>query len=366
MNIYFFSVFDLWPYILLMFLFIVSLSTSKKVGETIAFMSIYLFAICRYRIGWDYIAYESLIKSTSDINYEFFSKLILSYSRHINFYPLAFFIFSTISLLLIRFMLNNYSSYPALSWLIYFTFPLYFFQDLGTIRQSVALSIIFFSYHFFLKKQYLLCLSLIFLASLFHISAIMGFIVFAFYFVKLNLKYNIVLFIFGIIISQFCSLFISSYQVIISNFLSHTFLSSKVEFYLDNSLVAYRLTSFLYLFWIIEFLCLLFYKKLVNYDFHYKSYITLSNFGIFFYGILQVIEPTTALRFSLMFIIFWLLLLPSFIYIVPITFYKFSKFFIYFLSFSLLFYMIGIYINACNGIMENACYLPYRFWWNYL
>jgi len=366
MNIYFFSFFDLWPYILLMFFLWLSLSVEKTIGEKIAFISILLFAICRYRVGWDYVAYETLMKSDDAINYEFLSKFILSFSRKIHFYPFAFIIFSTISLTLIRLMLKKYSSYASLSWVIYFTFPLYFFQDLGTIRQSVALAIIFYSFHLFQCKKYFRCLILILIATLFHLSAIMGFIVFLFYFIKLNRKYNIILFISGIIISQFCTFYISSNSLFISNFLSHTFLASKLEFYINNSVVAYRLTSFLYLFWIIEVLCLILYNKLVEYDYRNKSYITLSNFGIFFYGILQIIDPTTAIRFCLMFIIFWLLLLPSFLYIVPIVKMNQIKTFIYLISFSVLFYMMSIYINACSGVMENACYVPYRFWWNHL
>lgn len=344
---------DLYPYYLLYIIFLLlnySAANSLKLSK-ICFVVLLLFVICRYNVGWDYESYVKIVReglfAAEHSRYEPISKLFLILTIKMDFYPLLFMSFGLVHLWIMSFMINKLSTDKVMSWSLYLLIPAFFFQDLSTIRQAAATACIFGSYYFLRDRQYIKYLLMVALGIGFHNSAWYGLSMLLIYKLNLSIKVNWILFISSFFLGNLLLEFLPQLNIV------------KFNAYLDFDKKA-TTSTLNYFYYLINVLVLLHYTKLVKVNPENRSYINLSNWGIVTFNLL-LFEPISSTRLSVFFLIFWVLLLPSFVKL-----YK-SKFLVYgsFLLVNIIFLMI--YVRAYNrGILSKVSFIPYEFWWDHL
>lgn len=359
---YKFVFFDMWPYLIIAFIFVFCYLSKLKKSSEIIFISLFLFSALRYDLGWDYTMYVSDFKEgysqIIDSRYELLSKLIILLAIIVDFYPLLFIIFAWLILKLTFLSINKYSINPVISWLVYYSMPLFFFASLSTLRQSLATVIILYSYKYIIQKRYFHFIVAIIIASLFHISGIIGILILPLMLIPINKRINYIL----IIVSFFISTLIKN---ISSNYFSEISIFIRFfKYYIDATNAGP--TSLQYLYYAIGIFNLIFYNKLVKLNTLNKYYISISSFGIVIFNILSF-EPVSALRLSSFFLIFWIYLIPYYSLIFSKKYNRIIQILILILFLSLSFYYLFMYVNAFeNKILEKVSFLPYKFWWDNL
>lgn len=358
MSNYIFSVFDLWPYVLIFFLFIF-FSIFKFKHTNLFFLVFFLIFTClRYDVGWDYIEYIELLESnTSEIlesRFEPLSKLVFLISKYLNFFPLTFIFFSTVTLYLVYLFIKNYSKDKLLSWLVYYSMPLFFFASLSTIRQSIATSIILYSFRFLDEKKTFLFVVSIFVATCFHISAILGIFLFVLY--RYPLQKNVgILFV---AISFFFANYLKTYLLNLetSNILFNRF----ILFYVGSEIPPPSILQYLYFF--LVFITYLLYDKLVQFNIRNIKYISFIFFGIIIFNIFSF-EPVSALRISAFFLIFWVVIIPDLTKLYSSAINSIARGFIICFSLAMTFFYLFLNINAYSmNTQSKISFLPYKTW----
>ncbi|KZE43901.1 EpsG family protein [Rossellomorea marisflavi] len=170
---------------LFLYLFRVTKQKNKLLSKSFIFLSfviIWIVSAIRYGVGTDYFSYYNYVNYVdklqfSDIKnreYGFWilGKIVALFSDN---GQLLIFVTSFIILFFIYKVICEYSSYPEISILIFFGLGFYF-NSLNIIRQYIALSIVFFSVHQLHKKNIKKYVTLVLIATLFHYTALLGFV----------------------------------------------------------------------------------------------------------------------------------------------------------------------------------------------
>lgn len=353
-----YSFIDLYPYILLLCFFLyVSFTNNinKEYKADIIFITILFFVILRYQVGWDYNSYLMIIESgetaIEESRFEPLSKYIFFLSNVLNFYPLTFITFGCLHLFLLRTVINKLCVDKPIAWIFYFLIPLFFLQDLSTIRQAVSTQFVFVSYLYLRENKYIKYALLVFVGTLFHKSAAVGFFLFV-----LNMK----------TIPNYVN-----WIIFIASFFAQTLAKVLVNrFVTDGALLFYfnemetSSTSLLnYYYYAISLFFLINYNNFTRINKEYAKYIQISNFGIFIFNAL-LFEPITSTRTSLYFLYFWIPLFSA-AHTISKTY---RNRFVNLLPFIIVFlFFLMLYINGYNNnILEKVSFIPYRFWFNNL
>ncbi|WP_195760023.1 EpsG family protein [Flavobacterium sp. LC2016-23] len=321
-------------------------------------MTLFIFCALRYDVGWDYMSYiedlDTGFDELLDSRYEFLSKCVFLLGSFLNFYPLVFIIFAYLTLKIVYDGIKQYSINPLLSWVVYYSMPLFFFSALSTIRQSLATVIVFYSYRFAKEKKYLFFLLTIFIGSLFHISSIIGLLILPLVLWPLNRTKNIIFFISSFFISTLLYNYLINLNAGISS------LTRLQSYILNDENVKPNMITYLY--YAIGLFNLLFYEKLVSFNARNKDFITLFNFGLIMLNLLSF-EPISSLRISAFFMLYLIYLVPYYV-----------KFFIssdrMIVQFSIItgflllsFFYIYLYIKSYNEfLLAKTSFVPYKFW----
>jgi hypothetical protein len=341
--------------------FVVCFANNLKNSSKIIFVTLFLFSALRYDVGWDYMSYLGEIKGgvneLKSSRFEPLSKVILLASAITNFYPLAFIVFAFLTLKVIKMSIDRYSYNSTMSWLVYYSMPLFFFASLSGMRQSLAAVIILYSFHFAKNKKFLYFLISIIIASLIHSSALVGFLILPLTLIPVSRNMNILFLLLSFFISSITKTFF------LNNFGVFSFYEVVKDFYIDSeSSKSASLSTLQYLYFMICIFNLVFYNKLVSLNVINKQFITLSTFGIIIYNLLSF-EAVSATRICTFFILFWIYLFPYYAQILSKKTPKVTVAIISFVLITLSFFYLNIYINAYeNGIQEKASFLPYKFW----
>jgi len=211
-------------YIFIFFLLIVlSELFSKKYTNNICFLMLFVFSAIRFDVGWDFQWYYPLATKFDYLKYSIFitkSEILLKMGQEWEKNLWAYFIIEplnkvlykvgwffespqlviTIYSFLILFFIKKGLDYKKKKdyeiWLFFYSFPLFYFHSLNTIRQWVAISIIFFSYKYIENKKILKFLLCVLIAGLFHKTA---FLLGILYLIScLNFKKGVLVFLFFI------------------------------------------------------------------------------------------------------------------------------------------------------------------------
>ena len=194
---------------------------------------------------------------------------------------------------------------PGLSFFTFMMIPLFFLESLSIVRYSSALSMVFIAYYFYKEKQYVKYIICCLIAGGLHSSGYIGFIFLLPLLYKSTYFFNIVIYILAIAF--------------------HTYKLDNIVYLLPggNNVIYLRLIGYLsriepqrglmsIIVFFIGFINLLFWKKLISINNQNSDYLRLINLGVFFWGLFSF-NVTLSLRISSYFLIFILLLVPSFI-----------------------------------------------------
>ena len=211
------------PYIIV-FIILLLIKNNKK-SNLYCFILIFLFMGSRYEVGKDWDIYypiaESIEFSKYSLFYNWFEKVTpLEYGwgdlyRYLTFefsnrilykivwlfkWPqLIIYLYSFFCLYFIKLGLEEIEQkYIKYSWILFFSFPEFFLLDTNLMRQAVAVSIVFYSYKFIIKKEKFKFLAIIILATTFHTSAIFCSILYLVNYLK-KLKKEIIILLYGIL-----------------------------------------------------------------------------------------------------------------------------------------------------------------------
>jgi hypothetical protein len=357
MSVYQFDIIDLVPYLILFITAVFfGLNKIKNVNSAKAIsLLLVLFSSIRYGVGYDYYAYLDLIgQKIADYNFErieWLSKILMSIARSINFPQFYFIICAIFTIYPIYFISCRYSKYPSFSLLLYLLIPLFYLESFSIVRNAMAYSIVFFSIHFLYTKRYVLFCLIIIIAGGIHSSAYIGLLLPLVYKFSHSLKINI-----SIFIISFCLSF--SVLNILSNY-SNLSYANAIIYYAEihgreqgpyMKLIIYSL----------NILNLIFWKRLVIDNKNNHIYLSIVNIGTCLWIIFSF-EGTISLRLSSYFLLFNILLIPSYLLIIKRRYSLIVKYAI--LIFFTLFFISSFYINIKGYVDKKSIrmsYLPYH------
>lgn len=174
----------------------------------------------------DYPNYEWVYNSDIDI-FEPTFKWISFISKHILHGSIRtlMLIYAFIAIMLKWKAINEYSSYPALSFVVLIS-DLFLLQDCTQIRASVAVGFLLLSIKYIYNKRFCRFMICVITATLFHFSSIF---MFPLYFINTKLKYT----------KNWVGLIILGYILAVLHFNPITFVSSFTGGYLGQKIASY-------------------------------------------------------------------------------------------------------------------------------
>ncbi len=350
MDLYEFSIFDILPYFYLLF-FLLYLTFKKKIinADRIAFFMLFFFSAVRYGIGYDYFNYCDAIKT--GYTFEPLSEVIASLARTFDCYQIFFIINSFITIFCIYLVARRESFNSCLVLLIYYLYPIFFLESLSIVRNASALSLVFLSYHYLSNKKYCKYLICIFLAGMMHYSGFIGLLLLVVKFLPLGRKKSILLFCLCFLISDSLLLLLQQLE-----YGGDSVFLLKLLKYADRMQEQGKLMKYIIL--LFNVFNLLYWNKLVSYNLNNKVLLNLVNIGTCLWVVLSF-DHTLSLRLSSYYLIFQLLLIPSYFEIANYKYRKIVRFGI--ISFFVIFFLSGFVINIINyEPTSKMSYIPYQ------
>jgi hypothetical protein len=159
-----------------------------NLGYSIACLLIIFISLFRFDMGWDYSTYWRMIDPVFD--YEFLKKsteplsfFIYSIAAYFHSPLLMYILFGSITYILVFSIINKYSLCKYESLIIYVS--MFYFTSWSNLRQSLAGAVLFFGFKYIKDKKIVRYIILVIIASGFHLSAIVGIILYPLYYNKL-------------------------------------------------------------------------------------------------------------------------------------------------------------------------------------
>lgn len=168
-------------YIFVIILFLINFKgvISKKTLFIFTSITLILFGGLRYDVGWDYAIYEQILRVYRDSGFllydrgEYLSNLLYKLSISTNIY-IYFIITSAIIYFFISLTFYKVSKFYIVSYLFFLAFPLFYLNSFSVIRNFVAIAITFYASKYIIDKKFFKYILMIFIAILFHKSAIIA------------------------------------------------------------------------------------------------------------------------------------------------------------------------------------------------
>lgn len=351
--IYKFQWMDLFPYLLLVLVCILfSFSKYKKRDcSTLIFVTLFLFSSLRWQTGYDYGNYlESILSPGSEEKFEILVQWLISFSRKTH-YQFFFIITAFLTLFPIYRLSKKYSLDPSLSLVVYLLFPIFHLESLSIIRNAVAFSLVTWALDEYLERSYIKAVLFYILAIGFHTSAIIAILLVIIEKIKLSRGVVISIYITSFFVSPIILSAVSSIQSDFALFvkISNYALNGKVGAGDTMAILINCLGIFSLFYWKTL-------EKLGPYNYLWLLYCM---FGVIFWNCFGF-EGTLRLRISSFFLVYLILLLPSFKYVFKrISPSQMKSILTLFL---LVVYMASFYINI-NGHLKDLSkmsFLPYQ------
>jgi hypothetical protein len=125
----------------------------------------------RYGVGTDYVSYYTSYQYEDYINPGFFA--ISSIARYFDDYHLLFSIYNFLTILFTIIGIKNLDNkYRPIAYVCYLF--LFFTMSFNAMRQMLAVSVLFASYKYAISKKPVVFILMVFLASFFHTTALVG------------------------------------------------------------------------------------------------------------------------------------------------------------------------------------------------
>lgn len=297
----------MFPYILVYFLLLVPIK--KRYINNWCFFILLVFIIIRFDVGWDYRWYyvlgeqQKLIRLPLLINTDSFSeyyhygvgvfdylrcelltKFIYKITWFLKFPPeFAIGIHAFLMLYFFKKGLENFKLETNITWIIFYTFPLFYFSFFSLIRQGVAICIVFYSYKYIKEKNFLKYIFYILLAFFFHKSAFI--MLFAYFLQFLRLKEKYKYFLFGLlIISIFCEKII---QFILTNIHIPIIYGYRAYFVPQEGISGTKIYYLILVIYIYIFVLTIFNSAFIKKNYTLINYYTIGSFIYLTFRILR-------------------------------------------------------------------------------
>ena len=304
----------------------------KNIAYWYFFILLLIISGFRYNVGYDYpVYYNHIVESSTWAieNFEFIPRCFLIASKRLNMPWLFFFLFSFTTLGLFFTAIKKFSVDTYVSLVIFFT--LFFLTSLSSVRQWLAIALVFYSYKYIQERSFIKFLFCVVLAGNCHTTAYIAILLYPmFWWIPSNI----------IIFSSLALFFLhDKLLTLILNILN----LGKYQIYLENMAFSNRgggKVAFVYYVLIFINLFFYFYFKLYKKNSDEKRLIAITTFGITFHSMLGT---STGLRLAYYFYIFFIVLEPvvfkrvkekKFQYIILFCFY--------------LFYLLFLYVDSMN------------------
>lgn len=325
--------------------------TPKRLKKLLVFSIV--FASMRYGIGYDYFSYKHSIEGELGeyalLRWEPLAQYLAHFCAHIDS-QLFIIITSILSLVPIYYVTKRMSHSPQFSMGLYLLFPMFFLEAIGVIRNGVAYSVSLLTFYFLYKgnfKSALLC----FLVSLgFHFSSLIMIILLPFLYFLNRKQYHWLFYIISFMGVKFILPIIMSFTSSFS--LAELFLT-KLENENSGGAIMNVLVNAIGLFHLFNW------DKISNYSSINKVYLSYINIGVCLWNLFIPISQTSALRFSTFFLIYIILLWPSFLHVFRNIFTKKSIITVVLLIFSSSF-VLSLYARYMNNDKGHMSNIPYQ------
>lgn len=302
---------------------------------------IFMFSAFRYNVGWDYEQYYWTIIYNLDTNIvgrgELLTISLVELSRNLRITNIYFFLNSFITIFLVALVIDKYSQNKWISILLFVSFPLFFLNSLSVIRFFSALAIVFFSIKYIKERNFFKYIIAIYIASLFHGSALLAIALYFFVKQKIGKVKILILTLMAFFSSSILNILVSRYF-------------SEYSVYTEKTSVKEG-TLAIYFFALIIIFALPVINK-INENYSSRIY-----FNAFFFGFLIYVaffgQGSMSHRLSLFGTLFCVLLIPK---IIELYFENLRLRFIIFYIFYVFLSIIFIY----SVDIGSETYIPYR------
>lgn len=303
-------------YILFIGLLRFSIISNKKLYDVFTIISGFLlFLICALRtidFAPDVVGYVNKYISLSNVN---LSTLLSNFINNVGKDPFFYLFAKTISLMGFNYqawlaiialffcwaitkLIKSYSPEPFISFLSLISLGFLYFSLTG-LRQTMALSMIIFSYKYLKENKFIPFFILVILGSFFHTSAIIFLIIYPIKNMKINYKHFIIP-----LVALFIAYFFKDFVLKLLEFLN---LIDGYSGYLTNN-SSLNLSGFIIQFFIFLF-CYVYKKNILNQDEKDNVLYNLVFLGLFFQAFSLVIAEF--FRVSMYFSVFSIILIPK-------------------------------------------------------
>lgn len=332
----------LFYFILFLVVLLIGLSKFKYKNVLIIIILFIVHAI-RFDIGFDFPSYYNIVDGYIS-NKIVFLRLgpitggIAYISHYYDFTQLFFIITSFIFFLFFYLTVRDFSDDYLLSILVFLAFPFLYISSFCFIKQFLSLSIIFFASRYIIEKKpikYFIC---VVIASLFHISSILCFILYFFRYIKLN-----IIVFYGLLVTSFILFPLISDGIFL--------IFPQYSYYIDLDNIVKGGAGIQVLLNVL-IVIIHFILKRKKYEVNSEIYFNIVLFGVLLFNALMPIGPTGT-RVATTYLIFLVLLLPKAFYF---KYYNYKYLFIVFICFIL--FMLSLFMGAKPGTRSPT--VPYQ------
>lgn len=314
------------------------------------FWLLFIFSSLRYGIGYDYFNYCEIIKKGD--NFEPLSHILANIARKSHCIQIFFIINSFLAIYPIYYVAKRKSEDACFTLLMYYLWPILFLESLSIVRNASAYSFIFLAWYFIQQKKFLKGLIWVIVAGLFHYSGFVGIALFFFYAYPLNKKSLFCIFLISFIIGEEIHILMQGldYTIVESPIIS------KLLAYGNNGEDQGRFMKYIIIF--ISLLNIVYWNRLVRCNSQNKILLNLACFGGCLWVMLSF-DKTISLRISSFFLIFQILIIPSYINIAMLYYRKIIRLLI--LVFFITYFSSGFIINILAYTPNSKMsYIPYQ------
>lgn len=291
-----------FAFILLSLFSLVEICYKKSIFNNLYFLLLVFLltaiAALRYNVGTDWPAYEYMFYNQQELlaqNIELGFSFVYNILSWANFNFVILFISALCFMFLVVFLAKSVQ-YKTIALLIYFS-DIYFYFNLSGMRQAIAISFLLIASLFIVNRKPLYFLLFVFMATLFHKTAVIFILAYGVNFIELNKK-NVLIILFSALI---CTVFIP----MMISYISSIGYFRSVELYTSDS---YN-STFSFSEYIVgevkrllPLLILFLFNSLSS--FKHNVYVKLYLFGVIFFSVLYPSFPDLTVRLSSYFIVF--------------------------------------------------------------
>jgi hypothetical protein len=147
-------------------------SNNKDIITVVVLYIVIIIAGIRENVGYDYANYVSyyILENATEVGFNLCIKALKLLGLNYNWMFIAF---SFATIMLVYKGIKLYTKHTSLALFVFVLIPGLYLNSFSIVRQSIAIAILFYGYHFLIEKKYLRYCMMILLASSFHYTVLL-------------------------------------------------------------------------------------------------------------------------------------------------------------------------------------------------